>query len=102
MSEISVNLNINCDLNDLVREIGGGISGSAFSDQNFPDGSRFISSLENGVVISAYNHPTKWHSATAEGGIGGKTGRSQKPPGEWAIAKGFGILAGRKAFYNSW
>lgn len=102
MSEINVNLNINCDLNQLIQQIGLGLSGSAYSDRTFQDGSRFVSCLDNGIVIAAYNHPTKWHSATADGGIGGKTGKSEKPPGQWAVAKGSAGIAGRKTYYNSW
>lgn len=41
-------------------------------------------------------------SATTDGGIGGKMGKIEKQPEQWAIAKGSAGIAGRKTYYNSW
>ena len=102
MSSITVNLGLKCDINELINQIGNGLSRGAFSDRTFQDGSRFISCVDNGKVLAAYNHPDKWHSATADGGIGGSSGKSEKPPGKWAIAIASAGIAGRKTNYNSW
>lgn len=102
MSEININLGLSCDINQLITQIGHGLSGGAFNDRTFPDGSRFVSCIDNGQVLSAYNHPTKWHSASVDGGIGGQTAKSEKPPGQWAVAIGRAGLMNRKTYYNSW
>lgn len=101
MSE-SINLNVDCDINELIDQIGHGLQGKAISDRTFEDGSRFVSCLDNGEVVSAYNDPNKWHSATADGGLFGKQAKSVKPPGEWAVATASAGIMGRKTHYDSW
>lgn len=99
---IEVNFDISVDINTLISQIGSGLSATAFSERKFKDGSRFISCLDGGYVISCYNHPNKYHSATAVGGFLAPTARSEKPPGEWAIAKVSAGVWGRETHFDSW
>lgn len=86
----------------LIDQIESGLSTTAVKDSTFSDGSRFVSCLEGGFVIATYNHPTRPHSATADGGFLAPMIRSEKPPGKWAIAKVSAGLGSRKTYYDSW
>ena len=46
-------------------------------------GTKWISYKDSEIVLSAYYHPTKVHTATASNG---KDYRSEAAPGEWAVA----------------
>ena len=77
-------------------------STTAIKDSTFSDGSCLISCLEDDFVIASYNHLTKRHSATSDGGFFEPEIRSEKPPNEWAIAKVSAGIGGRRTYYNSW
>ena len=68
-------------------------------------GSLWITSLDGkfgtwkGMVVSAYYHPTKKHTATTEGKLGVK--RSVAEPGQWAISTQTRGLFGNKCYYNT-
>ena len=68
--------------------------------RDFEGGARWYSAVDNGLVVSAYFHPTMWHSATAQR-IGAvfhtkrKEAKSRAKPGEWAVDivnKGMGTV----------
>ena len=75
---------------------------SSYNDRRPPEGGRFVSVQSNGMVISAYYHPTKWHTATAcTGFFHDRRAKSEAPPGKWAVAKiGRDILGGDQTWYN--
>lgn len=98
----AVHLNIDCDVNELLDNVDHKFSGKAINDRTYPDGSRFISCMEDGEVLAAYNHPTDWHSAKADGGLFGKVAESEKPPGEWAVAIASAGILGRKTSFDNW
>ena len=62
---------------------------------------RWLSDIKDGVVMSAYYHKTKKHSATCQGGFGGGGQiRAIAPAGQWAIALCYAGISGRKTFWN--
>ena len=65
-------------------------------------GGNFVSNIQDGWVCAAFYHPSKSHTATADGGIlGGGVIRSTARAGEWATAcSKAGPLGGRKTYYN--
>lgn len=66
-----------------------------------PDGGVWYSNIQDGMVCSTYYHPTKRHTASAEGGaLGGGFVRSTANAGEWACACSVAGLWGRKTYYN--
>ena len=87
---LTINLPITCDLNKLIDQIGNAI-GQAFSGGNFSrqevSGGVYISTNSRGFVIAAFNHPKRYHSATADGGVfGGGVAKSTAHAGRWAVA----------------
>ena len=101
----NINLNINVDVNQLLNQIGG-VVGRVFYKANFSDqrvgGGRFISTITtSGLVVAAFNHPTKFHSATADGGfLGGGVSKSTAPAGIWAVAWSSAGVSGKKTYYG--
>ena len=82
--------------------LGKRISTGNFTRNNPDDGGVWYSAIQGGMVYSLYYHPTKRHTATADGGMfGGGLVRSIANAGEWAIAGSVaGPLGGRKTYYN--
>ena len=68
-------------------------------------GSLWVTSLDGqylsykGLLLSAYYHPSKTHTATTDGKTGPK--RSTAHAGEWAISVQSRGMAANKAFYNT-
>ena len=59
---------------------------SNFTEQE-QNGGLFRSSMSGGQTIAMYFHPTRKHSATADGGfMGGGMVRAIAGPGKWAVA----------------
>jgi hypothetical protein len=87
---MSVALNVNCDINELLQQIGQASSWrKAFTSREgvIDQGDRWISLETNGLVISAYYHPTKKHGATAQGGgVERRETKSIAEAGRWAVA----------------
>ena len=102
MSGFTLNLNVDVNVNDLLRQIAG-FAPSSYNDR-YPDGGRWISVQSDGIVISAYFHPTKWHSATVKTGFRhDRVAKSEAPPGKWAVAQiKRDIFGGDQTFYNLW
>ena len=61
-------------------------------------GGTFVSTIEDDLVISMFYHPSKKHSATAEGLV---KSRSEANPGEWAIAVTSKAMFGNRSYYNT-
>ena len=104
MPAFTLSLSATVDLNTLVSQIGNAI-GKALSRGNFCSqevgGGVFVSAVDGGVVVAAYYHPTKFHSATACGGVGGGgTVKSTASAGKWAVATSSAGIGGRKTYYN--
>ena len=103
MANISLGVEVN--INELLNQIGG-LVGRVFYKANFSDqrvaGGRFISTMTtSGFVVAAYNHPSKFHSATADGGLlGGGVSKSTAPAGVWAVAWSSAGISGRKTYYG--
>ena len=94
----TVSVNINVDVNDLLRQIGESLSGHRDNYQEqYVNGGRWISTMQNGKVYSMYFHPSKRHSATAKGTT---QVRSIAPAGQWAIAWAAKAGGGNKTFWN--
>lgn len=96
---MTVNVNVNVDVNELLWQCG--ISGSK---ENYNDrvdvidpGDRFISTCVDGIYCAYYYHPTRKHSATVQGR---STATSTANAGLWAFAKADKNLGGNKTFYN--
>jgi hypothetical protein len=53
----------------------------------------------NGIVVSAYYHPTRPHTATTIGKLGTK--KSAAKPGDWAVSWQTKAPFGNKAFYET-
>jgi len=70
---------------------------SYYSKQEVSGGT-FVSKIEGDLVISMFYHPSKQHSATAEGLV---KSRSVANPGEWAIAVTSKAMFGNKSFYST-
>jgi lactococcin 972 family bacteriocin len=98
MGDRCVSVNINVDVNDLLRQIGQAIGGSRdnYQEQRV-NGGRWISTMQNGKVYSMYFHPSKRHSATAKGTT---QARSIAGPGQWAVAWAAKAPWGNKTFWN--
>ena len=103
----TINLSMNCTIGELVAQISNFL-GTNLTPSNFTrfyrDGGVFLSSLNsNGWVIAAYNHPSKSHSAIADGGsFGGGTDRAEAEPGIWAVAASKAGINGKKTYYNTY
>ena len=70
-------------------------------DTRFDDGGRFISVQKDGQVISAYYHPTRRHSATAQSGLTQARETASAPAGLWAVATiPSGVTGHDRTFYN--
>ena len=111
---ITLDLAINVDVNKLLEQVFSAAK-KAFTKPpstsyqvRYPDGSnsRWISAQYNGLVISAYYHKTKWHSASVQSGaIIKKKYRSEAPKGQWAVAfcdSDTSIFSIDKTFYDDW
>jgi hypothetical protein len=95
-------------LADLVKKLASGLTVDqvAVQSQEFDNGGIWYSSVQNGLVISAYYHPTKYHTATAQRvavlfGTIRKQAKSRAGPGKWAVAvvsKGLGV---GHTYYNT-
>ena len=103
-----VSINITVNLNELIDQIADifGVVFNNFERSNFCEqsvgGGRFISKIEGGIVVAAYNHPRNRHSATADGGLfGGGIVKSIAEPGEWAIVGTKAGIKGRKTYWNN-
>ena len=98
---MEVSLGLNCDINELLRQIGldGKIDRTAVCSSDL-DGGRFVSAMSNGLVLAAYYHPSRRHSATAIGGVFGPQTKSTVNPGKWAVAFVSKGKFGNKTFYN--
>ena len=108
MISVAVSVEVSISLSELLIAAGtaagaawvGQINRTNFSEKTFPDGSRFISKIGDGKVCSMFYHPSKRHSATAQGGLGGGNAKSEANAGEWAIAICNVGVSGAKTFYN--
>ena len=106
MPTTTINISISCSLGQLVSRISSFL-GTNLSQNNFSRkdcaGGVFIYSLNSsGWVISAFNHPSKSHTAFANGGIGGGgTYSVNAGRGIWAVAASKTGLSGIKAYYNT-
>ena len=108
MVEVVVAVEVTVSVSELLIAAGAAagaawvaqISRENFTSQRFRDGSRFVSKIADGKVCSMFFHPTKWHSATAQGGMFGGNAKSKAPPGEWAVAICNVGIMGAKTFYN--
>lgn len=112
---ITVNFNINVDVNKLIEQVGSSSNRTSYNDKYFDNNQgRWISCQADGILYSMCYHKTKQHSATCEVhnnftqklGVDDKIVRSSKseaPPGLWAIAYcNSGKLGGDKTYYNCW
>ena len=62
---------------------------------------RWISYVDEYIVVSGYYHETKWHSATCDGGtLGDGQIRETAEPGKYAWATCQAGIAGRKTHWN--
>ena len=105
MPKYTLKLSGKVDINTLVNQIGSVIKAalnrSNFCNQVQKDGGRFVSAVNGNQVVAAYYHPSKFHSATADGGIGGGGAvRSTANAGEWAVAVSSAGIGGRKTYYG--
>jgi hypothetical protein len=80
-------------LADLVKELAAHLTVDqvAVQSQEFDDGGIWHSSVQKGLAIWAYYHPTKYHTATARRvavlfGTIRKQAKSRAGPGKWAVA----------------
>ena len=106
MPKFTLKLSGKVDINTLVNQIGSVIKAalnrSNFCNQVQKDGGRFVSAVNGNQVVAAYYHPSKFHSATACGGIGGGgTVKSTANAGKWAVATSSAGIGGRKTYYGS-
>ena len=104
MPSFTLGLDGKVDLNKLLDQIVS-IIGKVLSRNNFSrqevGGGVFVSAIRGNEVVAAYYHPSKYHSATAVGGIGGGgTVKSSAGAGKWAIAYSKAGISGRKTYYN--
>ena len=100
MVSLSVELSGVAALDLLFRTYSLGIDRSNACQQEV-GGGLFVSSTSGSEVIAAYYHPTKKHSATANGGLfGGGIIKSIAEPGEWAIVGTKAGIKGRKTSWN--
>jgi hypothetical protein len=98
MGECNLSVNINIDINQLRSQIGQAAGGRRDNYQEqYVNGGRWISTVQDGKVYSMYYHPTNRHSATAKGTT---QVRSIAPPGQWAIAWAAKAVSGNKTFWN--
>ncbi|EAY17268.1 hypothetical protein TVAG_266310 [Trichomonas vaginalis G3] len=100
---MSINININADLNDLLKSTGKMFTRSKHSAYDIKGGGRFIGGEENGIVFSCCFHPTKEHSASVIPGNGAAPYPRTKqwvPPGQWAITYTNAGLMGNKSKYD--
>lgn len=100
----NISININLDLNKLVDQIGS-LIGKVLYKTNFTRrevlGGIFVSAMTGDTVVSAFYHPSRTHSATADGGwLGGGQAKSISLPGKWAIAYSSQGVGKRKTFYD--
>lgn len=98
-------ININLNLNDIVDKIGS-IIGKLLYKTNFTiknvSGGIFVSAMTGDYVVAAFYHPSKRHSATADGGaLGGGQAKSISNPKKWAIAYSSQGVGGRRTYYNT-
>lgn len=79
-------------------------SGSASYSHPHP-GSTWVSILDgqwlstDGVLVSAYYHPSRPHTATTIGNIGSK--KSAANAGEWAVSWQTKAALGNKSYYDT-
>lgn len=78
------NANINLDVNRLIDQVWPGKRSAVAKTDQDVGGGRFISLLCGEKLVSMYFHPTKRHSATANGR---REVKSVKNAGKWAIAE---------------
>ena len=101
MVSLSVEFSVVAALDLLFRTYSLGIDRSNACQQEV-GGGLFVSSTSGSEVIAAYYHPTKKHSATANGGLfGGGQVRSIASAGNWAVARSSSGMLGRKTFWNN-
>ena len=104
MPTSTIDLGANCNYSTLVARISS-LIGKSFSTNDFykqdASGGVFVSGVANGYVISAYNHPSKYHSATASGGfLGCGSEKSVASAGKWAVAWVCMGVANRRSYYG--
>lgn len=102
---VNLNINVNIDLAEIVSQISKGI-GKVLYKKNFSKqnvgGGVFVSSMTGDYVVAAYYHPSKSHSATADGGtLGGGVAKSTASKGRWAVAYSSQGIANRKTYYST-
>ena len=75
---------------------------SSCHDTRPPEGGRFISVQRDGMLISAYYHPSRNHTATVvTGRVFDKKDKASAPPGRWAVATIYRDISGRdRTFYD--
>ena len=104
MSAFTVNLPINCDANKLFDQVSnkiGEVLTRGNSCRQAVGGGVFYSKVSGGNVVAMYNHPSRYHSATADGGLlGGGQVKSIAEPGVWAIATSRAGIKDRKTYWN--
>lgn len=101
---LTVDLKATVDVNRLLDQIGSAI-GKLFDKGNYQRqeiaGGVWISTINNGTVLSAFFHPSRSHSATANGGaFGGGEVKSISGAGKWAVAWSSKGLTGAKTNYG--
>lgn len=101
-----VSLNYNVDIAALIREVRLSCSSEGASNRYFDNGhGRFISIMNNGLLVAASFHDSKWHSATARVELFGRDFHNQKseaPPGKWAVAWCSQAACGKRTYYDTW
>ena len=92
-------------INIAASALESAINSGSFSDSTPHDGARWITCVDgslgqhNGLVMSAYYHPTKQHSVTTIGKLGTK--KSFAAAGKWAVSYQTKAMSGNKALYNT-
>ena len=109
---VNVNLGINADVNEILKAAFKAMGktfvkpSSTGYQVRYPDGtnSRWISAQYSGLLISAYFHKTKSHSATVvpKSLLFSTKYRSEAPAGKWAIAVSDATYMGDKTYYDHW
>ena len=96
-----IDLSPNCNLDELkikIQQLTG--RSLSFLSRKKADSGVFVSAITNGLVISAYNHPTKTHHASAYGGTNAQFDKCVAPAGKWAVAWVEAGLGLRKTYYG--
>ena len=80
--------------------LGAKLNSDYFTRQEV-DGGVFVSDIKGGYVTAAYYHPSKSHSATAVGGVGGGgTVKCTAGAGKWAVACSKAGIGLRRTYYD--